>query len=91
MKYIIIIYFLYFRHLDLQKNKLNDFSNFVNLGNIPNLKILNALNNDIKIVELPECSHDEKLNIFTNLDTLYLAENPLVDDVSIEIIIFNEI
>jgi hypothetical protein len=79
----ILHFFSLYSILDLQINKLSDFSQILNLKNMKSLKVLLLMANEIKQVYFPDCEYDEKLKIFQNLETIFLRDNPIANEVSL--------
>lgn len=73
--------------LIISENSIEDFEEVLKLSNMSMLKELLLNNNKLKSVKLPYCDHNERLSIFTNLDTMNLRHNPIDDEPNM----FNEL
>ncbi|XP_052872853.1 tubulin-specific chaperone E [Anopheles cruzii] len=74
--------------LDLQNNSIADVESLQNLGRLPALEELQLNGNGLREVRFAEdCPHNEKVELFRHLRTLYLRNNPLQDQSSA----FNEL
>ncbi|XP_058838663.1 tubulin-specific chaperone E [Topomyia yanbarensis] len=65
--------------LDLQNNQIEDKHSIIALGRIPELQELSLNANGIRQISFPDCSHTEKISLFSKLRILYLRDNPIVD------------
>ncbi|KFB53870.1 AGAP010770-PA-like protein [Anopheles sinensis] len=76
------------KHLDLQANAVRDPDSIRNLGRLPALEELVLTGNGIRELTFSEdCPHNEKVDLFRNLRTIYLRDNPLQDQCHV----FNEL
>lgn len=73
--------------LILGDNAIDDIGEILKLGNLKNLRELMLNNNQIKSVKLPHCNFDQRLSIFTSLESLNLRHNPIEDEIQL----FNEL
>uniref|UniRef100_A0A182SE86 Tubulin-specific chaperone E n=1 Tax=Anopheles maculatus TaxID=74869 RepID=A0A182SE86_9DIPT len=73
--------------LDLQNNSVADVESIRSLGKLPALEELLLNGNGIREVRFPDCPHNEKVDLFRQLRTIYLRDNPLQDQCST----FNEL
>ncbi|XP_055598644.1 tubulin-specific chaperone E [Uranotaenia lowii] len=67
------------KSLDLQNNQISSSSSILALGMLPELQELSLNGNGIRQITFPDCPHTEKIALFPKLQTLYLRENPIVD------------
>uniref|UniRef100_A0A182K3L1 Tubulin-specific chaperone E n=1 Tax=Anopheles christyi TaxID=43041 RepID=A0A182K3L1_9DIPT len=83
-----IVAFSRLSHLDLQNNSVRDVESIRNLGKLPALEELLLNGNGIRELSFSEDSpHNEKVELFRQLRTIYLRDNPLQDQCST----FNEL
>uniref|UniRef100_A0A2M4BKB2 Tubulin-specific chaperone E n=1 Tax=Anopheles marajoara TaxID=58244 RepID=A0A2M4BKB2_9DIPT len=76
------------KHLDLQNNAIRDAQSLHNLGHLPALEELLLNGNGLREIRFADdCPHNEKVDVFRNLRTIYLRDNPLQDQCAV----FNEL
>lgn len=76
------------KHLDLQNNAIRDAQSLHNLGHLPALEELLLNGNGLREIRFADdCPHNEKVDVFRNLRTICLRDNPLQDQCAV----FNEL
>uniref|UniRef100_A0A182Q686 Tubulin-specific chaperone E n=1 Tax=Anopheles farauti TaxID=69004 RepID=A0A182Q686_9DIPT len=77
------------KYLDLQNNAIRDAESIRNLGKLPALEELLLNGNGLRELRFAEdCPHNEKIDLFRQLRTIYLRDNPLQQD---QCSVFNEL